>query len=121
MGKKKLHIAMLEDDSDDRYLTEEVLAELDFNLQIIFFSSSIDLLAGINSLLPDLILVDYNSTPQNGMEVLRILKANNNLSAVPVVILSDDKLAKYKADCYRLGANGFVIKPTSLAETKKKI
>lgn len=112
---------MLEDDSDDRYLTNEVLSELDFDLQIDFFSSSIDLLAGINSSLPDLILVDYNSTPQNGMEVLQTLKADNNLAAVPVVILSDNRLTKYKAGCYRAGANGFVVKPTSMAETKQKI
>ena len=112
---------MLEDDSDDRYLTNEVLAELDFDLQIDFFSSSVDLLAGVTSFQPNLILVDYNSTPQNGMEVLRTLKADNNLAAVPVVILTDDRMAKHKADCYRAGANGFVIKPNSMAETKQKI
>jgi len=112
---------MLEDDSDDHYLTNKVLAELDFDLQIDFFSSSVDLLAGVTSLQPNLILVDYNSTPQNGIEVLRTLKADNNLAAVPVVILTDDRMAKYKADCYRAGANGFVIKPHSMAETKQKI
>jgi CheY-like chemotaxis protein len=121
MEQKKLRIAMLEDDSDDRYLTSEVLNDLNFNLQIDFYSSSNDLLAKISTLKPDLILVDYNSTPQNGIEVLRTIKANNDLSSIPLVILSDSKLSKYKAECYCEGANGFVVKPTSLTETKKKI
>jgi CheY-like chemotaxis protein len=121
MGQKKLRIAMLEDDSDDRYLTSEVVNDLGFDLQIAFFSNSNELLAGLETARPDLILVDYNSTPQNGIEVLRILKANAHLAAIPLVILSDSKLAKYKTECYRAGANGFVIKPASLLETRKKI
>ena len=112
---------MLEDDSDDRYLTREVLDDLDFDLTIDFFSNSNDLFAGLQNTKPDLILVDYNSTPQNGIEVLRKLKASDNLRSVPVVVLSDSSLPKYKTECYTEGASGFVIKPSSMEETKKKI
>ena len=121
MLKQELHVAMLEDDSDDRLLTKEVLADLDFKLKIDFYSSSEELFQSINSVQPHLILVDYNSTPQNGLEVLKRLKSTEAYRHIPIVILSDSQLSKYRKECYAAGANSFVIKPTSLAETKQKI
>ncbi len=112
---------MLEDDSDDRYLTSEVVNDLNIDLQIAFYSNSTNLFTALKQARPNLILVDYNSTPENGSEVLRKLKADHDLRSIPVVILSDSRLSKYKTECYREGASAFVIKPTSLEETKKKI
>ena len=112
---------MLEDDSDDRYLTNEVLSDLNFNIHIQFYSTSNELFEGLKKSLPDLILVDYNSTPQNGIDVLRTLKADKEIAAIPVVLLSDSGVSKYKNECYLHGASGFVVKPDSLAETKKKV
>lgn len=112
---------MLEDDSDDRYLTTEVLADLPFDLQIHFFSNSHDLLKAITQEKPDLILVDFNSTPENGIQVLKRLKSNAAFRPIPVVILSDSNLPKYRDEAYAEGACTFATKPSSLEETKKKI
>ena len=40
MAQEKFIVAMLEVDSDDRYLTVEVLADLGFDLQIDFFPTA---------------------------------------------------------------------------------
>ena len=64
-------ILMLEDDSDDRYITEQAIEELGLDVDIEFYSDSIQFLhflAG-TSLYPSLILIDYNSTPENGLAV----------------------------------------------------
>jgi CheY-like chemotaxis protein len=113
-------IYMLEDDSDDRYLTEETLSDLHITVTVKFFSNSNDLFSALGDTeKPSVILVDYNTTPDNGVEVLRRIKKTNQ--NIPVVILSDSDLPQYRNECYANGANTFIKKPGTLAETKDKI
>jgi two-component system, response regulator len=115
-------VAMLEDDSDDRYLTSETLAELNIDVPIHYYSSSQDLLASLsNDPKPSLILLDYNSIPENAKEVLKKIRQDSGLSEIPVVVLSDTDLPAYKNQCYALGASSFIKKPDNLEETQKKI
>ena len=120
MGKD-LQVAMLEDDSDDRYLTEETLGSLGFKFQIRFYTRSDELFASLQQTKPNLLLVDYNSTPENAVGVLRRLKLNEAYRSIPVVVLCDSHHPKYHAECYAEGASSVVIKPRTLEETKKKI
>jgi len=122
MFPDQLYIAMLEDDSDDRYLTNEILTEIGFDITIRFFSNSDELLKALSlSVKPQLILVDFNSSPENGIQVLKKIKSTEHLREIPVVILSDSELPRYKKECYAAGANSFVTKPKTITETKQKI
>ena len=112
---------MLEDDSDDRYITNEAIETMGFQIDIDFFPQSSDLFNFLNTTKPDLILVDYNSTPENGIQVLKKLKQATALRSIPVVILSDSDHPKYRAECYAEGASTFVKKPTSVDKTDRKI
>lgn len=116
-------ILMLEDDSDDRYITEQAIEELGLDVDIQFFSDSnqfLHFLAG-TSLYPSLILIDYNSTPENGLAVLKKIKALTPLNKLPVIILSDSNTEKYKAECYAHGASSFIQKPQTVEATANKI
>lgn len=116
-------ILMLEDDSDDRYITEQAIEELGLDVDIEFFSDSnqfLHFLAG-TSLYPSLILIDYNSTPENGLAVLKKIKALTPLNKLPVIILSDSNTEKYKAECYAHGASSFIQKPQTVEATANKI
>ena len=116
-------ILMLEDDSDDRYITEQAIEELGLDVDIEFFSDSnqfLHFLAG-TSPYPSLILIDYNSTPENGLAVLKKIKALTPLNKLPVIILSDSNTEKYKAECYAHGASSFIQKPQTVEATANKI
>lgn len=113
---------MLEDDSDDRYLTNETLSDLDITVPIKFFSSSktfFDFLSVSEK--PSLILIDYNLTPENGVAILKRLKAHPSFYEIPVVILSDNDYPKFKKECYLNGASSFIKKPGTLEATRQKI
>ena len=113
---------MLEGDGDDRYITQQTLSELGIDIPIKFLSNSIDFFQFLSaSEKPALILVDYNSNPDNGLEVLKNLKSHPNYADIPVVILSDSDHPKYKNECYRYGASSFIKKPDTLEATNKKI
>jgi CheY-like chemotaxis protein len=114
-------ILMLEDDSDDRYLTESAIEELGLDIKIKFFSNSNEFLDSLTVTQPVLLLIDYNSTPENGIQVLKKIKDLRYSNNVPVIILSDSDSEKYKAECYAHGASSFIKKPQTVETTARKI
>ena len=115
-------VLMLEEDADDRYITQEILSSLEIDIQIKFLSNSNEFFSFLsNSEKPALILVDYNSNPDNGLQVLKKLKSNSFSADTPIVILSDSDDPRYKNECYKYGACSFIKKPDSVEGTNKKI
>jgi len=115
-------VLMLEGDGDDRYITQQTLSELNIDISIKFLSDSTAFFTFLSDAeKPALILADYNSTPDNGLDVLKKLKSDPNLCDIPVVILSDSDLPKYKNECYKYGASSFIKKPDTLEATNTKI
>src|SRR5215211_2538646 len=116
------YVLMLEDDTDDRYLTKEILSELEIDIPVKFFSNSNEVFDFLSvSEKPSLVLVDYNSVPDNGIEVLKKLKSDDLFKEIPVVVLSDNDHPRYKKECYTHGASSFIKKPDTLEATKQKI
>ena len=120
--EKNSFILMLEDDPDDRFLTETTMKDLGYETDITFVKSSKELFAALeNGDRPTLILLDYNSSPDNAVEILRFIKTNSRLKSIPVIVLSDSSSPKDIHECYLQGANSFIKKPTSASDTTDKI
>lgn len=58
---------------------------------------------------PDLILVDKNMPGMSGDEVIRAMRDEPSLEAVPILILSGEPIDPHELE--KLGANGAVLKP----------
>jgi CheY-like chemotaxis protein len=115
-------VLMLEDDTDDRYITSETLSELGINIEIKFFSNSNEVFKFLStSDKPVLMLIDFNATPENGIEVLKKLKSNEQYKEIPVVILSDNNIPQYRTKAYANGAASFIKKPDTHQQTREKI
>lgn len=122
MSNSTRYILMLEDDSDDRYLTQHMLEELGIDISIRFLSNSEELFGYLQQHpAPMLMLIDYNAKPDNGLVVLQKLKMNSNYKKIPVVLLSDTKMRSFIDESYHFGACTYIQKPRSLAETRIKI
>jgi CheY-like chemotaxis protein len=114
-------VYMLEDDGDDRTLTRQMMEELGLSYQLHFFYNSNDLLNAIKVHAPSLILLDYNSSPENGISILKTIKADAQLATIPVVILGDSDQPFFREECYRAGASSLIRKPVTIEGTRKKI
>jgi CheY-like chemotaxis protein len=59
----------------------------------------------------DFILSDWNMQPMNGLELLRCIRANPQLSKIPVVFMSGDLLSAPWREAIDAGAADFLLKP----------
>ena len=60
---------------------------------------------------PQIVLLDLYLTKVSGMEVLRRIKADERTRTLPVVILTISQMFSDFAECQRLGAETYIIKP----------
>ena len=65
---------------------------------------------------PDLILLDLNLPKLNGLQILSIIKTEESLRRIPVVMLSISRSEKDIEESYNLNANCYVTKPLDLNE-----
>jgi two-component system, response regulator len=70
---------------------------------------------------PALILLDLKLPRVDGFEVLRRIRADAQLSALPVVVLSASAEQEDIERVYLLGANAYVRKPVDFADFKSAV
>ncbi len=70
---------------------------------------------------PGLILLDIRLPKVDGLEILRQVKADGELSSIPVVMLTTSDRGEEVAEAYRLGANSYITKPVRFAEFIEKV
>jgi CheY-like chemotaxis protein len=66
--------------------------------------------------LPDLVLLDLNLPNLTGREVLERIRKDQALRHIPVLILTTTQAPGEVLECYRLGANCFITKPSAFQD-----
>jgi len=70
----------------------------------------------VQKLHPAVVLLDLKMPKVDGLEVLRALKGDDALRAIPVVILTSSREERDLVESYRLGANAYVVKPVDFEQ-----
>jgi len=104
----------------------QLCAALQFKLQragyqVSAVGSGRDLLVHLEIQQPDLILLDLMMPDMSGIEVLEYLRADPDLSSIPVVVVTAWGHTAMQARCLELGAADFVSKPFSLRELATRV
>lgn len=110
-------IILIEDDPGDIRLAQEAFKECGHPTSLLVFQdgdAAMDYLDDLSSDLPDLIMLDLNMPRKNGREVLTVIKQNDRLRRIPVVVLSTSSSEIDIGQSYSLRANCFITKPTEL-------
>ncbi len=119
--KGLLPILMVDDDEDDRMMTEKALQKNRVINPILFLSDGEELMDYIKrkgkfsdpatSIRPCFILLDLNMPRMDGRKALLFLKSDPELKKIPVVVLSTSSAEEDILRSYNLGANSFITKP----------
>ncbi|RJR36064.1 MAG: response regulator [Deltaproteobacteria bacterium] len=118
-------ILFVEDDPKDIELTLNGLAEHNLANEIVVARDGVEALdylyrRGEFAQRPEgnpvVILLDIKMPRLDGIQVLRQLKADEQMRFIPIVILTSSQESRDLDECYKLGANGYVVKPVRFAE-----
>jgi two-component system, chemotaxis family, response regulator Rcp1 len=116
--KDKIHILLVEDSPSDVRLTQEALKESGLNYDLSLANDGEEAMNFLHqqkmsaySKLPDIVLLDLNMPRKNGHEVLAEMKADPQLAAVPVVLLTVSQQEKDIMEALRLKMNYYLCKP----------
>ena len=119
MKSKPIYLVIAEDDVDDQLLLQDALVEsgLD-NIRINFVQNGEELLQLLDeqSHLPDLILLDLNMPRKDGRESLKEIKANKNLSHIPIIIFTTSNNEEDIKYTYREGGSTYITKPALFSD-----
>ena len=107
-------IFIVDDDPDDRQIILDAFLENNNQVDYVFIEDGEELMQNLNSaesVYPSLILLDLNLPGIMGLQILKDIKGNKNISHIPVIILTTSTLTLDKKSSYDLGANCFLRKP----------
>ena len=105
----------VDDDLEDREFFCEALREVDPSITCLIAGSGMEALSLLEEQnpLPDYIFLDINMPMMDGKQCLKMLKSIPHLEPIPVIMYSTSTDTREIRECYRLGAEDFLIKPHS--------
>lgn len=121
--EKTLRILLVEDNLIEIMKMKRTISLLKLNHTINEAKNGEDALEFLKdrSKIPDIILLDLNMPKINGIEFLKIIKANDDLKHIPTIILTTSSNQKDILECYNTGMSGYVLKPLKYEDYVKKI
>jgi two-component system response regulator len=120
---RPITILMADDDPDDRMMTREAFQESHLANDLRLVEDGVDLMDYLkrrgrfakpeDSPRPGLILLDLNMPRKDGREALEEIKADPDLRAIRVVVLTTSKAEEDILRTYDLGVSSFITKPVT--------
>ena len=119
MDNQYITILMVEDDQVDAMAVKRVFQKLNILNSLLIAPDGEAALAILRGENPEhmispnsvLVLLDINLPRMNGMEFLQILRQDDDLKAIPVLILISSPEDKSRLGAYNLDASGYILKP----------
>ena len=113
------HILVVEDQEDNRRILRDLLTSAGYELiEAVTGTEGVRL---ARSRRPDLILMDIQLPELDGYEATRQIKADPDLRAIPIVVVTSYALSGDEAKALAAGADAYVTKPFSPRQLLAKV
>jgi len=113
-GQSVRPILLVDDDRVDTMTVQRAARELQIERPLVYAAhgqQALERLRDPEQPLPWLILLDLNMPRMNGFEFLSAVKQDPQLCLLPVAILTTSNDENDKAEAFRRGAAGYMVKP----------
>jgi CheY-like chemotaxis protein len=117
MSKKKI---LLVDDSATVLMMEQMLLR-NFGYEVVTAKNGHEGVLKAKTELPDLILLDVVMPKMDGVEACRLLRAQPETAAIPIIMVTTRSEADNVEACFKSGCSDYVNKPINNAELIAKV
>ncbi|MBO0939639.1 response regulator [Fibrella sp. HMF5335] len=115
---------LVDDDADDRFFMREAVERSGSTYRVEEFATGAEFLAYLQQELDEkggekvlwLVILDLNLPDMDGKAILKAMQQRPIWSQVPVIVLSGQEGSSQAADLKALGANDYLVKPSSMDE-----
>ncbi len=131
MKQEEVEILIVEDNMEDAEMTIRALRKSNILNKIVHLPDGAEVIDYIfgkgkfngrdTSIKPRVILLDLKMPKVDGIEVLKIIKGDEVLKKIPVVVLTSSKENPDIEKCYSLGVNSYIVKPVDFDSFGKVI
>ena len=112
--KQKKPILLVEDDVVDQMTVQRAMKDCSITNRLDIAGDgeeALERLRNSGAERPCIILLDLNMPRMNGIEFLNVVKKDESLKAIPVVVLTTSKEDNDKIESFKLGVAGYMVKP----------
>jgi CheY-like chemotaxis protein len=117
-------ILLVEDDDVDVMTVKRALKDLKINNPLVHTANgeeALEYLKNNGNTRPCIILLDLNMPKMNGIEFLKIAKADDTLKKIPVIVLTTSSQQQDIIESFKLSIAGYIVKSVDYAEFTKAI
>lgn len=107
-------VLMIDDDKEDQEIFQHELKKFASAIKFLSAYSGEEGIAILNKNRIDYIFLDINMPLMNGIDVLKLIKNDEHLKNIPIIIFSTSDGRAYKKMALNLGAASYFTKPTSI-------
>lgn len=110
---------LVEDDDVDAMTTQRALNELKIANKLIRKSNgeeALEYLRNENNTKPCIILLDLNMPRMNGFEFSKIVKADDALKKIPLIVLTTSEAKENVIESFSVSVAGYIVKPVHYQE-----
>lgn len=120
---EKRFFLLADDDLDDREIFAEALTSIDMNIECHYTEDGREALTSLKSLpqKPNVIFLDINMPVRDGWQCLKVLKSDEDLKNIPVIIISTSSHQSQRDMAQNLGAHGYFIKASNFEVLKSAL
>lgn len=108
-------ILLVDDDSTDAILFKRAIENLKITNPVVHSTTcreGLDYLRNPDNKKPWIVITDLNTPDMSGLELLTAVKADESLKHIIVIVLSGSGEERDIIECFRLGAAGYMVKPS---------
>jgi len=121
--KLELKILLVEDNIIEILKLKRAIENLGMNHEVLEAENGEIALDSIKQeeINPDIVLLDLNMPKMNGLEFLAIVRNDESMRHLPIIILSTSNNNRDLMEAYKLGVSGYILKPLKYDDYVKKI
>jgi DNA-binding NarL/FixJ family response regulator len=111
-----MEVLLAEDDQDDVLLFQLALKEMTFPTHLRHAENGEVLFTLLKQYIPDLLFLDIHMPCKDGVSCIIEIRKNKEYDNLPVVMYTSHSTENYIDDCFRNGANLYLIKNKTFRE-----